>query len=114
MNASETDRAGVRRCPDCGEPLTESEVRDAGVVVDVCSIHGTWFDPREMRAVIEAIVRRTPPAVDPEVDRVIAREAILGRHRPPESYRVPHGFTGTRDFDDVVSDILDRLIGRNP
>jgi hypothetical protein len=56
-------------------------MRDAGVTIDVCAAHGAWFDPHEMRAAIEAVVRRRPPQVDPEVDREIARAEAFAPFR---------------------------------
>jgi Zn-finger nucleic acid-binding protein len=103
-----------RLCPDCRAPLITSRIADAGVVVDVCATHGTWFDPGEMRAVITAIVKRTPPAVDPEVDRIIAREAALGAQRPPADYRVPEGMFGATesglDYASAVGGMLTDLV----
>jgi Zn-finger nucleic acid-binding protein len=71
----------ARACPDCGVALVATGVRDARTEIDVCAEHGSWFDADEMRAVIEAIVRRRPPEVDPEVDRAIAREQALAALR---------------------------------
>lgn len=75
-----------RACPDCAKPLVATPLADARILVDTCDVHGTWFDPSEVRAAIEAHVRKRPPPVDPEVDRVIAEEARRGARRPPESY----------------------------
>jgi Zn-finger nucleic acid-binding protein len=73
-----------RSCPVCSARLEATVVPDARVILDVCYEHGAWFDPHEMRPVIEAMVRREPPRIDPEVDRIIERTEEIGRLRPME------------------------------
>lgn len=46
-------------CPRCGEPMTRRARPRAGtshtnVVVDVCEVHGTWFDAGELRQSVGA------------------------------------------------------------
>lgn len=96
-----TQRAG-RKCPVCTDPLREELVPDAEVVIDVCDAHGAWFDPREMRLVIQAIVRQRPIVLDRSVDEAIARETALGLFRPPENYQPGGGVT----MGDVISLLL--------
>jgi len=38
--------AGARACPACAKSLVVEEL--AGVTVDRCADHGTWFDPTEL------------------------------------------------------------------
>lgn len=47
--------AGVRhpRCPECRRDLMPSEVM--GVRLDVCDEHGTWFDPGELRTLMQRV-----------------------------------------------------------
>lgn len=49
------------RCPDCGAALRRADV--AGVEVDVCETHGTWFDPFELGLVLQ--LRGKKPVVAP-------------------------------------------------
>ena len=63
-----------------------------------------------MRTVITAVVNRTPPAVDPEVDRIIAREASLGALRPPADYKVPEGMLGSFETDVDYAGALGALL----
>jgi len=39
---------GKRVCPGCGAPLSQSII--VGITIDVCTAHGTWFDPGELAA----------------------------------------------------------------
>lgn len=47
----ETD--SQRCCPFCQAPLAAATVRGAGVIVDACSEHGTWFDSAELHALAQ-------------------------------------------------------------
>ncbi len=84
-------RAQHRKCPVCASELVATHVADAYVVIDVCMAHGTWFDPDEIRLVVEAMVRRTPPQVDPSVDREIERAESWASLRPPANYQPSPG-----------------------
>lgn len=48
------ERGEVRylKCPVCHTPMTRAAAKGRGVVVDVCSLHGTWFDANELDAVL--------------------------------------------------------------
>lgn len=49
------DRLYVK-CPDCRTTMNRKQfARTAGVVVDVCRGHGTWFDSGELAAVVEFV-----------------------------------------------------------
>lgn len=43
----------VRRCPECGEELGRTRVTELGIVLDVCAVHGTWFDAGELDPVAQ-------------------------------------------------------------
>lgn len=97
-----SDSAGARRCARCQQPLVTALVESAGVRVDTCATHGTWFDAGELEqlaSVIGATLRGEPrPASggvteDEEVAR-FARDVV----------RLPY-----RNHD-RVSD-LDTLVG---
>lgn len=75
-----------RHCPICTQPLRQRLVPEARVVIDVCDAHGAWYDPDELRTVIESLVRANPPPLDPEVEMAIEQEAFKGQFRPPENY----------------------------
>jgi len=45
----EDDRSRKRRCPECRKRLRETTI--AGVQIDSCSTHGTWFDRGEVEAI---------------------------------------------------------------
>jgi Zn-finger nucleic acid-binding protein len=45
------------KCPQCGNVMNRKLfARGAGVIVDVCRGHGTWFDPGELPAVVEFVM----------------------------------------------------------
>jgi Zn-finger nucleic acid-binding protein len=47
-------RIGRRQCPVCDAPLDRTRVESAGVEIDLCAPHGTWFDRAAFRAVHQA------------------------------------------------------------
>ncbi len=57
--ALEAETRGVarshRKCPGCRQRLRRLLVVAAGVVLDACSAHGTWFDPQELFYVMRAL-----------------------------------------------------------
>ena len=70
------DVAPAIRCPRCGAVLTRSFVPAAGIAVDACPAHGTWFDRGELerahsgfekarrdRAEIAALQGMAPPGL---------------------------------------------------
>ncbi len=45
-----------RSCPSCGQVMNRKNFgRRSGVIVDVCTTHGVWFDPGELTAVLEFV-----------------------------------------------------------
>jgi Zn-finger nucleic acid-binding protein len=99
------DRPG-RDCPDCRTPLAVTRIPDARAFIDVCAEHGAWFDPTELRRVTEAVVRRSPPKLDPEVEEAIRKEALLGQLRPPANYVSRSDLP----FNDAALDGLEHLL----
>lgn len=46
-------------CPRCGDKMTRRLfVEGVRVIIDVCPTHGTWFDARELTAVVEFVELR--------------------------------------------------------
>jgi Zn-finger nucleic acid-binding protein len=39
------------RCPICSDRLTPVKVAEGRIVLDICPLHGTWFDATEIAAV---------------------------------------------------------------
>lgn len=95
---------GTRSCPECREELAPTDVRDAGVVIDVCASHGAWYDPGELRRVITAVAKRRPIPIDPDVEHAIAQAARQGAYRPPADYEPGRGHPLS------VLDALDMLL----
>ena len=48
------DAAAVAPCAGCGQPMARTTIQAAGVDVDSCAPHGTWFDRGELHAVADA------------------------------------------------------------
>lgn len=59
---SHVRQAPVRSCPDCRSALASREL--AGVWVDVCRVHGTWFDGGELQRVADARLGKKEAASD--------------------------------------------------
>jgi Zn-finger nucleic acid-binding protein len=64
--------SGPCACPVCSQPLREVMVPPSGVHVDVCDLHGTWFD----RGEIQKASGRVPPPVatrvaEPQSSRLV-------------------------------------------
>lgn len=66
----------VRLCPECFEPLTERYLREPNVTLDVCSLHGTFFDRHELARVIESVEIRAAAWAGRAAGR---HDASLGR-----------------------------------
>lgn len=39
---------GERACPECTTAMKTTRFDDANLVIDVCNLHGTWFDAGEL------------------------------------------------------------------
>ncbi len=64
------DRVGIP-CPACAAPMAHRLLERAGIVVDSCSQHGTWFDRGELQHLVDC-------TRDPRVrERFAARAASL-------------------------------------
>jgi len=49
-----SDPMRYRKCPTCGGMMLRKNFRESsGIVVDVCSAHGVWFDQGELGMVFE-------------------------------------------------------------
>lgn len=88
------------RCPRCEEPMSRCLFgKRSGIVVDVCNLHGTWFDATELDRAARWIAETgdAPPQraalkreldVDPEAVRARAElEAIAAREAYVEGRR---------------------------
>lgn len=71
-------RAGAeRRCPICDVGLHQVEVASERVVLDVCPIHGTYFDPQELQTIHREAVHRN--ALDEGEARAFAEKLARTR-----------------------------------
>ncbi|NRA66892.1 MAG: zf-TFIIB domain-containing protein [Pseudobacteriovorax sp.] len=56
------DSITYRPCPDCGKLMNRRQiVKGTGIVVDVCTEHGIWFDPGELDAALDYLCKSTAP-----------------------------------------------------
>ena len=53
--------AGPADCPVCRATMRRVMVPPTSVEVDACDAHGTWFDRRELQAVVAGTPRPAPP-----------------------------------------------------
>jgi Zn-finger nucleic acid-binding protein len=74
----EADRAAWVACPDCDEKLVRTRSPSAGVDVDYCAEHGTWFDRGELATVSRAATGGLAPR--PAGDPVFAPQVVHQVH----------------------------------
>jgi Zn-finger nucleic acid-binding protein len=66
--------ATLLACPACATPM--SRVRAAGIDLDVCAAHGTWFDRGELHRVIDAYAQtRVRYVAPPSASQTSASQA---------------------------------------
>jgi Zn-finger nucleic acid-binding protein len=85
-------------CPQCSQLMNRINfARCSGVIVDVCKGHGTWFDPDELREILEFIraggfeIERRNQKLEIEHERQKLRE---------EQYQVTHQSSTVRLLTD--------------
>jgi Zn-finger nucleic acid-binding protein len=49
------DTSALVKCPICARPMTRTRAAAAGVELDVCGVHGTWYDRDELAKIAQAI-----------------------------------------------------------
>jgi Zn-finger nucleic acid-binding protein len=79
------DRVRYRPCPECGALMHRMNFqRISGVILDVCRDHGSWFDPDELRRIVEFVrgggldVARARERAAPEDEQRRLEAARLG------------------------------------
>ncbi len=110
-------------CPSCNVRMNRAVFgKSSGVVVDVCKMHGTWFDARELTASlafvemggIELVEKREKLRAEEarrqaEIDRRTSAFDALNSPIAPPIQRIFEG--GTPDRLEVVSELLEILLG---
>ena len=77
-----------RKCPVCGDMMTRKNFRESsGIVIDICSAHGIWFDQGELAMVFEFAA--TGALAKAERDAAGRTEASVGEHVKPLKYEQP-------------------------
>jgi Zn-finger nucleic acid-binding protein len=61
-----TQQTARRTCPDCRTTLAQGYLQMGGITVDVCKMHGTWFDAFELEALTRYLTKQalTAAAID--------------------------------------------------
>lgn len=58
-DAAGTRGSGYLRCPSCADMMNRTElIAGAGVVVDMCLLHGVWFDRGELSSAASFVTER--------------------------------------------------------
>ncbi len=70
------------KCPQCHQPMNRVNFgRKSGVVVDVCKLHGTWFDSGELTQAVEWVASG---------GLELAKKQLAARDRDREAARDEH------------------------
>jgi Zn-finger nucleic acid-binding protein len=69
-----TETRDVIACPAC--KTTMGRVQRAGVTIDVCTMHGTWFDRNELGVVLGELRRPPMRPVAPLIDQPLLASEI--------------------------------------
>lgn len=91
-------------CPRCEKPMAARKLKEAGVVVDECAVHGTWFDAGELRAAMSA--RSLTPPVAPTDPSALLQQAAATLEVGLELERA-HDEAGAREATEVARELLD-------
>lgn len=99
-------------CPTCGASMDASRVGgDSGeVLVDVCTLHGTWFDRNELQAIARHLHAARPTPVGAEAPAWFDAPAEpVGAYvvsPPPSSGRSSAYVEGAATLLDVLLEVL--------
>jgi Zn-finger nucleic acid-binding protein len=92
------------KCPDCGSIMNRRNFgRQSGVIVDVCSAHGTWFDADELPRVCDFV--RRGGLVNPGITARLTAP-IPGSAAPDKSDEPSGPGGGTSTHGDTLFDFL--------
>jgi Zn-finger nucleic acid-binding protein len=101
-------------CPVCGEMMNRVNFANfSGVIVDVCRLHGTWFDRDELRRIVEFIraggldKARAREIANLEADRRLANaDRLLGRQDVPPVFEEDFRHGAVSAVAQVLFDLL--------
>jgi Zn-finger nucleic acid-binding protein len=102
-----TDPVHYRACPSCSQLMNRKNFGGvSGIIVDVCTLHGTYFDAGELPRVLEFVRRGGLAKAHAALQTAAARPAAGGLLEPlPDA-----GSTGMLDeLVDLVSFVVDVL-----
>lgn len=96
-----------RPCAVCGELMNRFNFANcSGVILDTCRPHGVWFDPDELRRIVEFIrgggldVARAKERRGLELERWRLDQSVAYSERRPSEFQppVPDSIAATRDL----------------
>ena len=106
------------KCPTCDGVMNRQNFGEvSGVVVDVCSDHGIWFDAGEVNAVIDFVEKGGLEMAErrkrERFDREMARDTKRLKRERIDAARAPRGVPGVLDRrEDPLIEILLSWLGR--
>lgn len=107
-------------CPECGNMMNRRNfARGAGVIVDVCRPHGTWFDGGELPAVIAFVMKgglEKAAVKEAEAAREQARQAMYRARLSAATERPTSTYSAKADqaivFGSLLGTIGSILVGK--
>lgn len=117
INSSASNDNSVRYvpCPECGQLMNRNNfARLSGVIIDICKLHGLWFDAEELPRIVEFIRQggleraREKEKLQLEQERTRLREqqfqAAIERNRFQDSPNDANAAVGIREFIKLLFD----------
>jgi len=98
-------------CPLCSAPMTRTRAAAAGVELDVCGAHGTWYDRHELEqiaAVLSNSAWRTGPGGSAGTGKAAAVGAVAGAAIAAGAVaQASQGAQGARPGESVAGTIVE-------
>ncbi|HEX4448777.1 MAG TPA: zf-TFIIB domain-containing protein [Polyangiaceae bacterium] len=105
------DPVRYRKCPVCDETMQRNNFgQSSGVVVDVCAIHGTWFDRGELATIIEFVATGAMAVAEKlAAERAVARKNLDAFATDLNAVGPRHYFAGLSHMSSLPLDSLDDI-----
>lgn len=114
------ERVRYRRCPICQQLMNRRNFgRSSGIIVDICTGHGTWFDSGELSRVIAfaesgalARARRDEAARERAAQRSLGAPALVSAPAPTSVIAPATALDVCLGLLGSLADVLDWLHGK--